>query len=68
MVSLEDPQEATGWLEKQLSKTTTALTQTKEKLTKKTDELIKTEEQLTQKPKGELGVCAEKAKRNDTAK
>ncbi|XP_074666228.1 kinesin-like protein KIF20B isoform X3 [Strix aluco] len=68
VVSPEDPQEATGWLEKQLSKTTTALTQTKEKLTKKTDELIKTEEQLTQNPKGELGVCDEKAKRNDTVK
>ncbi|XP_074742529.1 uncharacterized protein LOC141950922 [Strix uralensis] len=51
VVSLEDPQEATGWLEKQLGKTTTALTQTKEKLTKKTNELIKIGEQLTQKPK-----------------
>ncbi|CAM9173620.1 unnamed protein product [Bubo scandiacus] len=51
VVSPEDPQEATGWLEKQLSKTTTELPQTKEKLTKKTNELIKTEEQLAQKPK-----------------
>ncbi|XP_074740190.1 LOW QUALITY PROTEIN: kinesin-like protein KIF20B [Strix uralensis] len=37
VVSLEDPQEATGWLEKQLAK--------------KTNELIKIEEQLTQKTK-----------------
>ncbi|XP_026706740.1 kinesin-like protein KIF20B [Athene cunicularia] len=51
VVSLEDPQEAIGWLEKQLGKTTTELTQTKEKLSKKTNELIKIEEQLTQKTK-----------------
>ena len=57
VVSLEDPQEAIGWLAKQLGKTTTELTQTKEKLTKKTNELIKIEEELTQKTKGELCVC-----------
>ncbi|XP_074713817.1 kinesin-like protein KIF20B [Strix uralensis] len=51
IVSLEDPQEAIGWLEKQLGKTSTELTQTKEKLTEKTNELIKIEEQLTQKTK-----------------
>ena len=56
-MSLEDPQEAIGWLEKRLGKTSTELTQTKEKLTEKTNELIKIEEQLTQKTKGELGVC-----------
>ncbi|NXF44949.1 KI20B protein, partial [Oceanites oceanicus] len=56
LVSLEDPQEAIGWLEKQLGKITTELTKTKEELTKKTNELIKTEEELTQKTKGELGV------------
>uniref|UniRef100_A0A8D0EJR0 Kinesin motor domain-containing protein n=1 Tax=Strix occidentalis caurina TaxID=311401 RepID=A0A8D0EJR0_STROC len=53
IVSLEDPQEAIGWLEKQLGKTSTELTHTKEKLTKKTDELIKIEEELTQKTKGD---------------
>uniref|UniRef100_A0A8C0FPX1 Kinesin motor domain-containing protein n=1 Tax=Bubo bubo TaxID=30461 RepID=A0A8C0FPX1_BUBBB len=53
IVSLEDPQEAIGWLEKQLGKTGTELTQTKEKLTKKTNELIKIEEELTQKTKGD---------------
>uniref|UniRef100_A0A8C8AG78 Kinesin family member 20B n=1 Tax=Otus sunia TaxID=257818 RepID=A0A8C8AG78_9STRI len=53
IVSLEDPQEAIGWLEKQLGKTSTELTQTKEKLTKKTNELIITEEELTQKTKGD---------------
>ncbi|XP_050755129.1 kinesin-like protein KIF20B isoform X1 [Gymnogyps californianus] len=51
IVSLEDPQEAIGWLEKQLGKITTELTKTKEELTKKTNELIKTEEELTQKTK-----------------
>ncbi|XP_074713445.1 kinesin-like protein KIF20B [Strix uralensis] len=51
IVSLEDPQEAIGWLEKRLGKTSTELTQTKEKLTEKTNELIKIEEQLTQKTK-----------------
>ncbi|NXT38043.1 KI20B protein, partial [Pelecanoides urinatrix] len=56
IVSLEHPQEAIGWLEKQLGKITTELTKTKEELTKKTNELIKTEEELTQKNKGELGV------------
>ncbi|KAF1506617.1 Kinesin-like protein KIF20B, partial [Eudyptula minor novaehollandiae] len=56
IVSLEDPQEAIGWLEKQLGKTTTELTKTKEELTKKTNELIRTEEELMQKTKGELGV------------
>ncbi|NWQ97547.1 KI20B protein, partial [Burhinus bistriatus] len=56
IVSLEDPQEAITWLEKQLGKITTELTKTKEELTKKTKELIKTEEELTQKSKGELGV------------
>lgn len=55
-MSLEDPQEAIGWLEKQLGKTTTELTKTKEELTKKTNELIRTEEELMQKTKGELGV------------
>nr|XP_013802108.1 PREDICTED: kinesin-like protein KIF20B [Apteryx mantelli mantelli] len=49
IVSLEDPQEAIGWLEKQLGRTTTELTKTKEELTKKTTELMKTEEELTQK-------------------
>ncbi|KAM6130260.1 kinesin-like protein KIF20B [Phoenicopterus ruber ruber] len=56
IVSLEDPQEAIDWLEKQLGKVTTELTKTKEELTKKTNELIKTEEQLTKKTKGELGL------------
>ncbi|KAM6347814.1 kinesin-like protein KIF20B isoform 2-T2 [Alca torda] len=51
IVSLEDPQEAIGWLEKQLGKITTELTKTKEDLTKKTNELTKTEEELTQKNK-----------------
>ncbi|XP_062436013.1 kinesin-like protein KIF20B [Rhea pennata] len=49
IMSLEDPQEAIGWLEKQLGKTTTELTKTKEELTKKTTELMKTEEELTKK-------------------
>ncbi|XP_068806195.1 kinesin-like protein KIF20B isoform X1 [Struthio camelus] len=49
IVSLEDPQEAIGWLEKQLGKVTTELTKTKEELTKKTTELVKTEEELMQK-------------------
>ncbi|XP_074764479.1 kinesin-like protein KIF20B [Athene noctua] len=49
VVSLEDPQEAIGSLEKQLGKTITELTQTREKLSKKTNELIKIQEQLTQK-------------------
>ncbi|XP_025949894.2 kinesin-like protein KIF20B [Dromaius novaehollandiae] len=49
IVSLEDPQEAIGWLENQLGKTTAELTKTKEELTKKTTELMKTEEELTQK-------------------
>ncbi|XP_035186592.1 kinesin-like protein KIF20B isoform X1 [Oxyura jamaicensis] len=49
IVSLEDPQEAVGWLEKQLGKITTELTKTKEELTKKTTELTKAEEELTQK-------------------
>ncbi|KFV58899.1 Kinesin-like KIF20B, partial [Gavia stellata] len=51
IVSLEDPQEAVCWLEKQLGKTTAELTKTKEELTKKTNELIKTEEELAQKTK-----------------
>ncbi|NWX79414.1 KI20B protein, partial [Alca torda] len=51
IVSLEDPQEAIDWLEKQLGKITTELTKTKEDLTKKTNELTKTEEELTQKNK-----------------
>ncbi|KGL96268.1 Kinesin-like KIF20B [Charadrius vociferus] len=51
IVSLEDPQEAIGWLEKQLGKITTELTKTKEELTKKTNELIKTERELTKKTK-----------------
>ncbi|KFQ91256.1 Kinesin-like KIF20B [Nipponia nippon] len=49
ILSLEDPKEAIGWLEKQLGKITTELTKTKEELTKKTNELTKTEEELTQK-------------------
>ncbi|NWY00347.1 KI20B protein, partial [Nothoprocta ornata] len=53
IMSLEDPQEAIGWLEKQLGKTTTELTKTKEELTNKTTELMKTEEELTQKSRGE---------------
>uniref|UniRef100_A0A663EEH3 Kinesin family member 20B n=1 Tax=Aquila chrysaetos chrysaetos TaxID=223781 RepID=A0A663EEH3_AQUCH len=56
IMSLEDPQEAIGWLEKQLGKVTTELTKTKEELMKRTNELIRTEEELTQKTKGELGV------------
>ncbi|KAM6329782.1 kinesin-like protein KIF20B [Podargus strigoides] len=48
---LEDSQDAIGWLEKQLEKVATELTETKEELTKKTNELIKTEEELTQKNK-----------------
>ncbi|XP_035753277.1 kinesin-like protein KIF20B isoform X2 [Egretta garzetta] len=51
ILSLEDPQKAIGWLEKQLGKITAELTKTKEELTKKTNELIKTEEELTQKTK-----------------
>ncbi|NXJ46513.1 KI20B protein, partial [Spizaetus tyrannus] len=60
IVSLEDPQEAIGWLEKQLGKVTTELTKTKEELMKRTNELIRTEEELTQKTKGELGVSNSK--------
>uniref|UniRef100_A0A8C7EGD8 Kinesin family member 20B n=1 Tax=Nothoprocta perdicaria TaxID=30464 RepID=A0A8C7EGD8_NOTPE len=56
IMSLEDPQEAIGWLEKQLGRTTTELTKTKEELTNKTTELMKTEEELTQKSRGELGI------------
>ncbi|NXQ81998.1 KI20B protein, partial [Nyctibius grandis] len=52
ILSLEDPQEAIGWLEQQLGKITTELTRTKEELIKKTRELTKTEEELTQKTKG----------------
>ncbi|XP_029887200.1 kinesin-like protein KIF20B [Aquila chrysaetos chrysaetos] len=51
IMSLEDPQEAIGWLEKQLGKVTTELTKTKEELMKRTNELIRTEEELTQKTK-----------------
>ncbi|NXW92385.1 KI20B protein, partial [Alopecoenas beccarii] len=51
IVSLEEPQKAIGWLEKQLGNTTTELTKTKEELTKKTNELFKTKEQLIQKTK-----------------
>ncbi|XP_065495305.1 kinesin-like protein KIF20B isoform X2 [Caloenas nicobarica] len=51
IVSLEEPQKTIGWLEKQLGKTTTELTKTKEELTKKTNELFKTKEELTQKTK-----------------
>ncbi|NXO52160.1 KI20B protein, partial [Aramus guarauna] len=51
IVSLEDPQEAISWLEKQLGNITTALTKTKEELTKKTNELLKTEQELSQKTK-----------------
>ncbi|XP_071604838.1 kinesin-like protein KIF20B [Heliangelus exortis] len=51
IVALEDPQESIGWLEEQLGKVTTELTNTKEELAKKTNELIKTEEELTQKTK-----------------
>ncbi|NWJ03845.1 KI20B protein, partial [Crypturellus undulatus] len=56
IASLEDPQEATGWFEKQLGKTTTELTRTKEELTNKTVELGKTREELTQKSRGELDI------------
>ncbi|NWI19085.1 KI20B protein, partial [Crypturellus soui] len=56
IVSLEDPQEAIGWFEKQLGKTTTELTRIKEELTNKTAELGKTEEELTQKSRGELDI------------
>ncbi|NXV18560.1 KI20B protein, partial [Cepphus grylle] len=66
--SLEDPQEAIGWLEKQLGKITTELTKTKEDLTKKTNELTKTEEELTQKTKGELGVSVMKLSEKDSSK
>ncbi|XP_030342416.1 kinesin-like protein KIF20B isoform X3 [Strigops habroptila] len=48
---LEDPQKAIAWLEKELGKTTTELTKTKEELTRKTRELIKTEEELAKKSK-----------------
>ncbi|NXI36129.1 KI20B protein, partial [Galbula dea] len=51
IASLENQQEVTDCLEKQLAKITTELTQTKEELTKKTNELIKIEEELTQKTK-----------------
>ncbi|NXK29560.1 KI20B protein, partial [Arenaria interpres] len=54
LVSLEDPQHAVDWLEKQLGKITTELTMTKEELTKKTNELTKTEEELTQKTKATI--------------
>ncbi|XP_074010615.1 kinesin-like protein KIF20B [Numenius arquata] len=68
LVSLEDPQQAVGWLEKQLGKITAELTRTKEELTKKTNELTKTEEELTQKTKDfetqmiKLGESAEQLK------
>ncbi|NXG88991.1 KI20B protein, partial [Stercorarius parasiticus] len=68
IVSLEDPQEAIDWLEKQLGKITTELTKTKEDLTKKTNELTKTEEELTQKTKGELGVSVMKLTEKDSSK
>ncbi|NXN29625.1 KI20B protein, partial [Nycticryphes semicollaris] len=54
LMSLEDPQQAVGWLEKQLEKITTELTRTKEELTKKTNELTKTKEELTQKTKAAI--------------
>ncbi|XP_030900519.2 kinesin-like protein KIF20B [Melopsittacus undulatus] len=49
--SLEDPQKAIAWLEKELGKTTTELTKTKEELTMKTKELIKAEGELAKKSK-----------------
>ncbi|XP_061315169.1 kinesin-like protein KIF20B isoform X1 [Pezoporus flaviventris] len=49
--NLEDPREATAWLEKELGKTTTELTKTKEELTMKTKELIKAERELAKKSK-----------------
>ncbi|XP_010220350.1 PREDICTED: kinesin-like protein KIF20B [Tinamus guttatus] len=49
IASIEDPQEAIGWFEKQLGKTTAELTETKEELANKTTELRKTEEELSQK-------------------
>lgn len=51
IASLEDPQEAIGWLEKQLEKTNFELMRTKEELTEKNTKLLKTEEELTQKNK-----------------
>ncbi|NWU62416.1 KI20B protein, partial [Pterocles burchelli] len=51
ITSLDDPQKAVVWLEKQLGKIATELTKTKEELTKKTNDLIKTEEELAQKTK-----------------
>ncbi|XP_030309125.1 kinesin-like protein KIF20B [Calypte anna] len=51
IAALEDPQRSIGWLEEQLGKITTELTNTKEELAKKTNQLIKTEEELTQKTK-----------------
>ncbi|KAM9379694.1 LOW QUALITY PROTEIN: kinesin-like protein KIF20B [Phaethornis superciliosus] len=68
IVALEDPQEAIGWLEEQLGKITTELTNTKEELTKKTNELIKTEEELTQKTKGELDFETQMIKLDESAK
>lgn len=61
IASLEDPQEAIGWLEKQLEKTNFELMRTKEELTEKNTKLLKTEEELTQKNKGEL--CDVKGRR-----
>ncbi|XP_065527959.1 kinesin-like protein KIF20B isoform X4 [Lathamus discolor] len=49
--NLEDPQKAIAWLEKELGKTTTELTKTKQELTMKTKELIKTEGELAKKTK-----------------
>ncbi|NXJ67484.1 KI20B protein, partial [Rostratula benghalensis] len=54
LMSQEDPQQAVGWLEKQLGKITTELARTKEELTKKTNELTRTEEELTQKTKAAI--------------
>ncbi|KAM9285323.1 kinesin-like protein KIF20B [Morus bassanus] len=67
IVSLEDPQEAIVWLEKQLGKITTELSKTQEELTKKTNELIKTEEELTQKTKGELDFEMQMTKLDESA-
>ncbi|NXY67046.1 KI20B protein, partial [Glareola pratincola] len=64
IVSLEDPQEAIGWLEKQLGKITTELTKTKEDLIKKTNELTKTEEELTQKTKDSSQVTESSQSKN----
>lgn len=64
IVSLEDPQEAVCWLEKQLGKITTELTKTKEELTKKNTELTKAKEKLTQKNRGELGIIDMEGRRN----